>query len=143
MSTNAVTASDAEAALADFLASQPADAGLQMRSLTHAWTLGGGTFTVGKLAIRLLDKAGAFTAGTLYAERGGHPARLELGRVLLEKHGVTAERWTNWTDEFADLAHHGFEAGSKYPTLPLGPKLTPGELARLVSGMRDLATFTQ
>ncbi len=140
MTPTTVTTEDAEAALAAFVAPL-ADTGLQIRTLAHAWTLGDASFTVGKVAVRLCGKSG-FTAGTLYAARGEQPARLELARIILEKHGVSHEQWTHWADEFADLSHHGFDASAKYPILALGDHITPAELARLVSGLRDLARIT-
>ncbi len=142
MTPSTVTTPDAEAALTAFASAMPAEEGLQLRTLAHAWTLGGGTFSVGKVAVRLVGGKDGFTAGTLYAARGEQPARLELCRVLLEKHGVPDDKWGYWVDEFADLGHHGFVATAKYPALSLGPHVTATELARLVSGLRDLAAMT-
>lgn len=132
-----LAAPETEAALTTFLETVPSPDALPLRTLAHAWTGGGGALAVGKVAVRLLGDG--FTAGTLHARDG--PARLELCRVLLEKHGVDADQWTHWSDEFADLAHHGFDHRAKYPSLPIA-HLSPAELARLVSGLRDLASMT-
>ncbi len=142
MTPSTVTTEDAEAALTAFVSKLPDPVGLQIRTLAHAWTLGGGAFTVGKVSIRLTGGEG-FTAGTLHSAQNAQPARFELCRVILEKHGVSHEQWTYWADEFADLAHHGWQATAKYPVLPLGDHVTPGELARLVSGLRDLALMVK
>lgn len=129
-----------EAALQGFLADVAGPEGVAIRTLAHAWQGGGGGIQVGTVAVRLTagKPDGPFTAATLHAPRGGQGARLELCRVLLERHGVRPDAWVHWSDEFADLAHHGFDAAAKYPTLPLAP-LSATELARLVTGLRDLA----
>ena len=124
-----------EAELATFL--EPlGDGALPARSLVHAWQSGGGDVQIGSVATRLVGHhdGGTFTAATLHAR----DASLELCRVILERHGIAAAAWTHWSDEFADLAHHGFDARAKYPSIPLAP-LTEAELARLVTGLRDLA----
>lgn len=124
--------------LAGFVDALPGGSGVNVRSVVHAWMSGGGSAQVGKITIRLLSGGDApFTAGTIHAPRGesAHPA-LELSRVLLEQHGVD---WLHWSDEFADLAHHGFDAAAKFPTVAFDERLTASEVARLVSGVRDLA----
>ncbi len=125
-----------EEELAGFVDGLPG--GVNVRSLAHAWMSGGGDATVGKLTIRLLGKGDApFTAGTIHAPRGdSEHASLELSRVLLEQHGVD---WLHWSDEFADLAHHGFDPSARFPRVVLDDRITPAEMARLVVGLRDLA----
>ncbi len=128
---------DSEEALEEFSASLGA-AGVNVRSIAHAWQSGGGRLAVGKLTIRLLGGDPAFTAGTIHAPRGdGHPD-LELSRVLLEQHGVD---WTHWSDEFADLGHHGFDQSARFPRIAFDDAVSPGEIARLVTGVRDLAVM--
>lgn len=139
------TMTSGEDALAAFLADLPDDDALQARTLAHAWTSGGGDLAIGKVAVRLTASPDGtpFTAGTIHAPRGETPARLELSRVLLEKHSVDADGFTHWSDEFADLAHHGFDPSQKFPALHLGEHVSPTELARLVTGLRDLAKMAQ
>jgi hypothetical protein len=124
--------------LTTFLEKLPADSGINVRSVIHAWISGGGHAQVGKLTVRLLgggDKP--FTAGTVHAPRVGHEnADLELSRILLEQHGVD---WVHWSDEFADLGHHNFDASVRLPTLTFDERLTATEAVRLINGVRDLA----
>jgi hypothetical protein len=143
-SVTAEVLADAETALQAFLEPQPEHDGLGLRTLAHAWTSGGGQLQVGSLTVRLLANAGTenYTAGTLHPARGEKPARLELCRVLLEKHGVGEDRWTYWCDEFADLKAHGFQPTAKFPAADIA-QLTPTELVRLVMGLRDLARMAQ
>lgn len=132
-----VTATDA---LGAFLDPLPEQEGTTLRSLARAWEGGGGRLAVGTVATRLQfgPEEAAHTGATLFIGRDGAGARLELARIILEHHGLDADGWTHWSDEFADLAHHGFDATAKYPTLPL-QHVTATELARLVTGLRDLA----
>jgi len=128
--------------LTAFVDALPEDTGINARSVVHAWMSGGGDAQVGRLTIRLLSgRDPPFTAGTIHAPRGDavHP-RLELSRVLLEQHGVD---WLHWSDEFADLKHHGFDAGAKFPTVTFDERLTAAEVARLVTGVRDLAKMVE
>lgn len=124
--------------LATFVDALPGDSGVNVRSVVHAWMSGGGGAHVGKITIRLLSAGDTpFTAGTIHSPRGEEPyPSLELSRVLLEQHGVD---WLHWSDEFADLRHHGFDAAAKFPAVAFDDQLTSGEMARLVSGIRDLA----
>lgn len=124
--------------LGSFVAALPEAQATTLRTLAHAWEGGGGRLAVGTVAIRLQfgPEETPHTAGTLFAK----DTRLELARIILEHHGLDADAWTHWSDEFADLAHHGFDASSKFPTLPL-QHITATELARLVTGLRDLATM--
>lgn len=135
----------AASALAAFLEAMPEAAAVQARSLAHAWLGGGAELAVGQHAVRLTagQDPERFTAATLHGPRGDAPARLELCRVILEKHGVDGDAFMHWSDEFADLAHHGFDPAQKYPEVPLGPGLTDAELARLVTGLRDLAQMVR
>ena len=135
------TASPEEMALQAFVASLPGDAGLAARTLAHAWTVAGGSIQVGKLTTRFVAPAGtrSFTAATLHA---GEAPRLEVARVLLQAHGLTATDWTSWCDELAELQPHGFEPAAKYPTLPIA-KLPPATVARLALGLRDLCRLAQ
>ncbi len=126
-----------EDALATFIAGFD-DCAVTARTLAHAWTGGSGDLVVGSRATRLVVGNPQFTAGTIYAPSGG-PGRLELSRVLMERHGLGNDQWTHWSDEFADLGHLGFDQGAKYPSLPITPDITPAELVRLVQGLRDLA----
>ena len=131
-----------EQALQGFLSTLPPDAGLAARTLAHAWTAAGGQIQVGKLTTRLVAPAGnnrSFTAATLHAAEA---PRLEVARVLLQAHGVTATDWTSWCDELAELQPHGFEPAAKYPTLPLS-NLPPATVARLALGLRDLCRLAQ
>lgn len=144
-STAASLSEDAEKALAEFLAALPEASALTVRTLAHAWAGGGGELQVGHLAIRLLGgRAAAFTAGTVHAPRGGQTAPvLELCRVLLESHGVPHDAWVHWSDGLAELQHHGFDPAARFPTLPLSPKVTAAEVARLATGLRDLAQMAE
>jgi hypothetical protein len=138
----AATADSNEAALQAFLATLPADAGLAARTLAHAWSAAGGSLQVGKLTTRLVAPAHdgrTFTAATLHA---ADAPRLEVARVLLQSHGLTATDWTSWCDERAELANHGFEPTAKYPALPLS-NLPPATVARLALGLRDLCRLAQ
>ena len=131
-----------EAALQGFLATLPSEASLAARTLAHAWTVAGGTLQVGKLTTRLVAPAPggkSFTAATLHA---ADAPRLEVARVLLQAHGVTATDWTSWCDELAELQPHGFEPSAKYPALPLS-NLPPATVARLALGLRDLCRLAQ
>lgn len=130
--------SDREAALAAFLENMPEDAVLPARTLAHAWVSGGGGLSVGTAAVRLVAGEPRFTAGTLHAPRAGRPPRLELCRVILEKHGVPEAAWSHWSDDFVDLAPLGFDRNARFPRLELGGLGTP-ETARLATGLRDLA----
>lgn len=107
-----------------------------IRTLAHAWESGGGRLAVGTVAIRLQfgPEDAPHTAATLHATGN----RLEMARIILEHHGLDAAGWIHWSDAFADLAHHGFDATAKFPTLSL-ESITATELARLVTGLRDLA----
>src|SRR5688572_6584866 len=132
-----------EAALQAFVAAMPPDTGLAARTLAHAWTAAGGTLQVGKLTTRLVVRAPdgrTYTAATLHGAEG--TARLEVARVLLQAHGVTATDWTSWCDERAELAAHGFVPTAKYPALPLAG-LPPTTVARLALGLRDLCRLAQ
>ena len=120
-----------------FLEGLPGGADVPARSLVHAWQSGGGGTQVGQVAIRLTaqDPAGAtFTAATLYAQ----DPRLELCRVILEHHDIGPDSWLAWSDELADLTPLGFDGAAKYPSIRL-ERLSATHLARLVTGMRDLA----
>ena len=131
-----------EQALQGFLATLPSNAGLAARTVAHAWTVAGGSLQVGKLTTRLVAPAPggrSFTAATLH---GAEERRLEVARVLLQAHGVTATDWTSWCDELAELQPHGFEPGAKYPALPLS-NLPPATVARLALGLRDLCRLAQ
>lgn len=143
----AATASPDESALQAFLATLPPDAGLAARTLAHAWTAADGGLQVGKLTARLVAAAPdgrTFTAATLHGAgaAGDGVPRLELARVLLQAHGVTATDWTSWCDERAELAAHGFDPAAKYPALPLAD-LPPATVARLALGLRDLCRLAQ
>jgi hypothetical protein len=136
-----------EAALQAFLAPLPPDAGLAARTLAHAWAAAGGTLQVGKLTARLVAAAPdgrSFTAATLHGlgTAGDGTPRLEVARVLLQAHGVTATDWTSWCDERAELAAHGFDRAAKYPSLRLAD-LPPATVARLALGLRDLCRLAQ
>lgn len=131
-----------EQALQGFLSTLPPDAGLAARTMAHAWTVAGGILQVGRLTTRLVAPAPggrSFTAATLHAAEA---PRLEVARVLLQAHGVTATDWTSWCDELAELQPHGFEPGAKYPALPLS-NLPPATVARLALGLRDLCRLAQ
>lgn len=142
--TATTTLSDAtEEALAAFLDALPDDTAVTARTLAHAWAGGDGALQVGKVAVRMTQTGHdgrPFTAATLHAPRGeeSYP-RLELCRAILESHGVPHDDWVHWSDEFADLAHHGFDPAAKFPSLLLVPEVTPAEVARLATGLRDLA----
>lgn len=131
-----------ELALQAFLANLPEDGAVTGRTLAHGWQAGGGGLQVGQWAIRLLGPTGEggapFTAGTIHRPNGDVQPRLELCRVILQNHGIGEDAWTHWSDEAADLAHHGFAATDKFPTVSLG-NLTPPEAVRLALGLRDLA----
>lgn len=132
-----------EAALQAFVATLPSDAGLAARTLAHAWTAAGGTLQVGKLTTRLVvpsPKGRTYTAATLHGAEG--TPRLEVARVLLQAHGLTATDWTSWCDERAELATHGFVPTAKYPALGLSD-LPPATVARLALGLRDLCRLAQ
>lgn len=111
-----------------------------VRTLVHAWASGGGGARVGAVAVRLLGRTDG-TAAVVRAPRGEGPAALEFARVLMESHGVSHASWVHWSDEFADLAHHGFDPAAKFPTLKLDADVTDAELARLAVGLRDLAAM--
>ena len=132
----------ADAELQAFLANCPAEAALRLRTLAHAWQGGGGRLFVGRLAIRCLaaDAAGrGFTAATLHTAHGEPPGpTLELGRVLLQVHGVAAADWTAWCDERPDLSALGFDGEAKFPVVRLDA-IPDATLARLALGVRDLA----
>lgn len=129
-----------EEALRAFVRTLPADVAPRARALAHAWTAAGGALHVGKVTVRLLatpPTGRPFTAGTLHATHPDHGACLELGRVLLLNHGVSAQDWSAWCDELAELAGHGFGRTDKFPTLPLHGLPDP-VAARLAQGLRDL-----
>lgn len=133
-----------EEALLAFLDTLPEAHQVTVRTLAHAWQGGGGVFQVGQWSIRLLvpEHAGqaGFTAGNLHRPRGEDDIpRLELCRIILENHGVDADQWLHWTDEFAELQHHGFDHEDRFPTVPISADLTDTEAARLALGLRDLA----
>lgn len=128
----------ADDGLAQFLAAFPDPVGITARTLAHAWTGGGGDLVIGSKATRLVVGDPAFTAGTIVAPGAG-AGHLELSRILLERHGLSNDAWQHWSDEFADLAHRGFDPNAKYPRLPITDDLSPAELVRLVQGLRDLA----
>lgn len=126
-----------ETELDTFIGACPEAARLNVRSAAHAWTSGGGTATIGKLTIRLTAGTPSFTAATIHGPRGDALApRLEFSRSRLEQQGVD---WVHWSDDFTDLVRHGFDAMAKFPTLQFDDDVTPGEMARLVVGIRDLA----
>lgn len=131
-----------EPGLQEFLATIPPEAALRIRTLAHAWEGGGGRLFVGRFTVRLLavDGAGrAYTAGNLHRAHGDPPRpTLELGRTLLQLHGVTPTAWTEWCDERPDLPAHGFDAQAKFPLVRLDG-ITDATLARLALGLRDLA----
>lgn len=132
-----------EAALQAFLATLPPDAALAARTLAHAWTAAGGAIQVGKLTVRMVVAAHdgkSCTAATVHAAEGA--PRLEVARVLLQSHGLTATDWTSWCDERVELAAHGFVPTAKYPALPLSG-LPPATVARLALGLRDLCRLAQ
>jgi|SRR5688572_20809584 len=140
--SNGVQKPGDESALQGFLATLPGDSGVTARTLAHAWTVAGGTLQVGKLTTRLVAPAPggkSFTAATLHAAEA---PRLEVARVLLQAHGVTATDWTSWCDELAELQPHGFEPSAKYPALRLA-NLPPATVARLALGLRDLCRLAQ
>ncbi|MCA1818452.1 MAG: hypothetical protein ABR562_03825 [Thermoplasmatota archaeon] len=132
--------------LQPFLSSLAPDAGLRLRTLAHAWQGGGGGLYVGRLALRLLAPDGTgrtFTAGTLHVAHGEPPKpSLELGRILLQSHGIGAAAWREWCDERPDLRVHGFDGDAKFPVVRLD-SLPDAALARLASGLRDLARLVQ
>jgi hypothetical protein len=137
--TQTATMGPGEKPLKDFLFPLEANLAVRLRTLAHAWTTSGGSLLVGKLSIRLVgcDSAGRpFTAGTLHANQGGRPA-LELCKVLLLAHGVSAPAWQEWCDERPELRGHGFDPGAKFPLVGLD-RLSDGALARLALGLRDL-----
>jgi hypothetical protein len=124
-----------------FLAECPPEAALRLRTLAHAWEGGGGQLHVGRLAVRLLASDGrghSFTAATLHRRHGEHGAALELGRVLLQAHGLAGQAWTAWCDELADLRAYGFDPDAKFPVVRV-TELPDASLARLALGVRDLA----
>ncbi|MES2155014.1 MAG: hypothetical protein V4510_07750 [bacterium] len=128
----------AETALLGFLQGLDPPVALPVRTIAHAWQGGGGNLAVGRLAIRLVavDAQGRpFTAGTLHA---GASPRLELARVLLHAHGVSAASWTAWCDERPELPDAGFDPQAKFPRVELS-SLADTALARLALGARDLA----
>ncbi|HET6399070.1 MAG TPA: hypothetical protein VFH47_05910 [Candidatus Thermoplasmatota archaeon] len=134
-----------EAALMTYLSQLLPEDGVRARTLAHAWAAAGGTIHVGRHAIRLLGQAGGhtFTAATLHASAGPHGQPcLELCRVILEKHGVDADKWQEWADERPELRLHGFHDHAKYPVVRLG-QLDDAALARLALGLRDLALWTK
>ncbi len=134
-----VTQTTHEEELVGFIETLPAPSQVNVRSMVHAWQSGGGSIAVGKLTVRLLAGDPSFTAGTIHAPRGETTdADLEISRVLLEQHGVD---WVHWSDEFADLAHHGFNQAARFPTIQFDAAVSPGEVARLVTGLRDLAAM--
>jgi len=128
--------------LQEFLASLPPQDALRIRTLAHAWEGGGGRLFVGRFAIRLLAADGAgrgFTAGNLHRAHGDPPRpTLELGRILLQLHGVSPSAWTEWCDERPDLPAAGFDPQAKFPVVRLDG-ITDATLARLAVGLRDLA----
>lgn len=130
-----------ESALQAFVATLPGESSVAARTLAHAWTVAGGSLQVGKLTTRFVAPAGprTFTAATLHA---GDAPRLEVARVLLQAHGLTATDWMSWCDELAELQPHGFEPAAKYPALPLS-NLPPATVARLALGLRDLCRLAQ
>lgn len=143
MTMNALLPTDPETeeALNGFLEDLPQDLALHVRSLAHAWASGDGRLQVGRLAIRLLaGTEPTYTCCVIHAPRGDQPMpSLEFARVLMEKHGIDHDRWVHWSDEFADLAHRGLDPTAKFPTVRLGRDIQPGEIARLATGLRDLA----
>jgi hypothetical protein len=110
--------------------------GLAVRSVGHAWTSGGGTLSVGKVAVRLVAVRGGrtFTAATIRSDQGV----VEVAKPIIQAQGVGHDAWTHWSDELADLRAFGFDAAAKYPTVRLDGIGDAG-LARLVLGVRDLA----
>ncbi len=135
------TALQHDGAMPGFLAAFPEPLDVTARTLANAWSGGGGRLAVGSIATRLIAGDPSFTAGTIVAPKGDAPGHLEFSRVILERHGVGSDAWVHWSDEFADLAHHGFDQGAKYPRIPITNELSPAELVRLVQGLRDLATM--
>ena len=131
-----------DGSLQAFLANADPQAALRLRTLANAWQGGGGHLFVGKIAIRLLgaDAQGrGFTAGTLHHAHGEPPGpNMELGRVLLQAHGVTPAIWTEWCDERPELRPLGFDRNAKFPMVRLDA-MPDADLARLASGLRDLA----
>jgi hypothetical protein len=127
---------DAERALQEHIANLPEQQALAVRTISHAWTGGGGSILVGRVAIRLTSTSGnqTYTAATIRSDR----AELEIARVLLEGHGVTSEDWLHWSDDLAELRPHGFDPAAKYPTIRYAT-LSDINLARLVGAVRDLA----
>lgn len=125
-----------------FLAPLEPAAALRLRTLAHAWQAAGGTLFVGRVSIRLLAPDGAgrgFTAATLHQAHGTPPRpTLELGRVLLQAHGVTSAAWSDWCDERPELRTLGFDPEAKFPVVRLDAA-SDAALARLASGLRDLA----
>jgi hypothetical protein len=142
---DAVLEPNHEAALQGFLSTLLPEDAVRARTLAHAWGAAGGELHVGRHAVRLMGRHGGntFTAGTLHAKVGpdASPA-LELCRVILEKHGVDADRWTEWSDERPELRTRGFVPDAKYPVVRL-QHLDDAALARLALGLRDLALWTR
>jgi hypothetical protein len=135
-------AGDVETALKAFLQTMPGPAALNIRTLAHAWEMGGGQLHVGARTVRLLARDARqrpFTAGTLHAGLGT-PAEpvLELSRVILQAHGVGAAAWADWCDERPDLAAFGFDGQDKFPQVRLG-LIGEAAMTRLTLGLRDLA----
>jgi hypothetical protein len=144
MTTQTPLSTETEDQLAGFLTSLPEAEAITARTLAHAWASGGGRLQVGRLSVRLTSGDPGFTAGTLYAPHGAHVApRLELCRVVLESRGVPHDAWVHWSDEFADLAHHGFDPAERFPALVLRSDVSPPEVARLAMGLRDLARMVE
>lgn len=151
------TSSDSgdETALRSFLSTLPEPSGLPVRTLAHAWQAAGGGVQVGRVAVRLGVRGvdgRSFTAATLQApgaERSGlrpgmarNGAALEVARVLLSNHGVSAADWRAWCDNLADLELRGFETEAKYPAIELD-HLPETDVARLAQSLRDLARLAQ
>ena|SRR5688572_2946453 len=138
--TTTLVADDAERALREHVAALPPERALAVRSLSHAWMGGGGTIAVGRLAVRLTASRGGapFTAATLRTDRG----ELEIGRAVVQAHGVSPEEWLHWSDDLAELRPNGFDAMAKYSAIRLDG-LGDANLARLVGALRDLARLLQ
>lgn len=129
--------SPATSGLDAFAAGSGPAAAARVRSLVHGWQAGGGTFSAGRHAVRLLVQRPTglpFTAATIHAR----PIHLELARPILAANGVSEAAWRVWADERPELVPHGFEATQRFPTVPLAP-LGDVALLRLAEGLRDLA----
>jgi hypothetical protein len=144
MTTQTPLSAETEDQLAEFLTGLPEAEAITARTLAHAWASGDGRLQVGRLSVRLIAGDPPFTAGTLYAPHGDHATpRLELCRVVLESRGVPHDDWVHWSDEFADLAHHGFDPATRFPSLVLRSDVSAPEVARLAMGLRDLARMVE